>query len=616
MRSLKVQLLVSHLLLGLLMAGVMGGALINFSRLGHSIEGILRDNYDSVIAAQNMKESLERQDSAATFFLAGQTRKARDQYQANWPVFQHWADVESHNITEVGEQQMSDDIEAQFPAYRRAIERLLYARPPMPPVRQRAYYFSTLEPAFLRLKQRAQDVLDVNQAAIVRADRRAKAEARRASLTGLGVTAAALLLALLLAGRTIRAVLTPLRTFARQAEEIGAGHLDQRIALPRQDEIGALAASFNDMAEKLTEARRLEEQRLHRAERMSDAALESLYDPVIVTDGSACVVHLNRAAEGLFGPARRAAGAPLVDVVREARITQAVDCAIHQERVSAGEGEAALIPLQVGGATRTYRLRATPMRDDDALLGAVAVLEDVTHLRELDRLKTEFIGVASHELRTPVTSLLLSVQLLQEGAVGELTPQQWEVVAAQREDLERLERMMRDLLDVTRLESGVVPPRFEIVPPRELTRSAVAGVSAQAQAKGVALREDVPEGLPDVRADRTQMMRVLLNLLGNALRHTPPGGTVTIRSHATQDSVTFTVEDTGVGIPKEYLPQIFDRFVQVPGATRGGAGLGLSIARTIVQAHGGDITAASELGRGSTFTVTLPAVPPAADETH
>ena len=616
MRSLRVQLLVSHLLLVLLMAGVMSGALVNFVRLGHSIEGILRDNYDSVIAAENMKESLERQDSAATFFLAGQTQKARGQYQVNWPLFQHWADVESHNITEVGEQQMSNDIGRQFPAYRQAIERLLYARPPMPPSRQRAFYFLKLEPAFLRLKQRAQDVLNVNQAAIVRADRRAKADARRASLTGLGLTVAALLLALFLAGRTIRDVLTPLRTFARQAEEIGAGHLDQRIALPRQDEIGALATSFNDMARKLGEARRLEEQRLHRAERMSDAALENLFDPVIVTDAEARVVHLNRAAEGLFGPATRAAGGALADVVREARITRAVSHVIRQECVSAGEDDAALIPLQVGGATRTYRLRATPMRDADALLGAVAVLEDVTHLRELDRLKTEFISVASHELRTPVTSLLLSVQLLQEGAVGPLTPEQWEVVAAQREDLERLERMMRDLLDMTRLEAGVVPPRLEIVPPRELVRSAVAAVAAQAQAKGVALREEVAEDLPDVRADRTQMMRVLVNLLGNALRHTPPGGAVTAWTEARGASVALVVEDTGTGIPPDYLPQIFERFVQVPGATRGGAGLGLSLAWTIVTAHGGEITAASELGQGSTFTVTLPAVPPATDETH
>ena len=164
------------------------------------------------------------------------------------------------------------------------------------------------------------------------------------------------------------------------------------------------------------------------------------------------------------------------------------------------------------------------MHDDEGrLLGAVTVLEDVTHLRELDRLKTEFIGVASHELRTPVTSLLLSVQLLQEGAVGELTPDQKEVIAAQREDLERLERMMRDLLDITRLEAGVTPPRFEIVSAAELVTAAIESVDAQAQAKRIALVHEVASGLPSVRADRSQINRVLINLLNNAIRHTRAG---------------------------------------------------------------------------------------------
>ena len=295
-------------------------------------------------------------------------------------------------------------------------------------------------------------------------------------------------------------------------------------------------------------------------------------------------------------------------MIRDDRIVEAIDRAIRQERVSAAEDEAGFVTLQANNATRTYRLRATPMRDTDSLIGAVAVLEDITHLRELDRLKTEFIGVASHELRTPVTSLLLSVQLLEEGAVGELTRQQKEVVAAQREDLERLQRMMLDLLEITRLEAGITPPRFEIVAPRELVEAAVQSVASQAAAKGVALSSHVQEALPSVRADRGQIVRVLVNLVNNAVRHTPRGGRVTVEAHLEGEWIAFQVQDTGVGIPKEYLKRIFERFVQVPGATRGGSGLGLSIAQTIVQAHGGTIKAESEPGKGSTFTCTLPIV--------
>jgi signal transduction histidine kinase len=131
-------------------------------------------------------------------------------------------------------------------------------------------------------------------------------------------------------------------------------------------------------------------------------------------------------------------------------------------------------------------------------------------------------------------------------------------------------------------------------------------MASQAEAKGINLASEVPGALPGVLADRAQITRVLVNLLSNALRHTPGGGRISVRATLKENTVAFDVEDTGTGIPKDYIPRIFDRFVQVPGATGGGAGMGLSIAQAIVKAHGGEISAESELGKGSTFTFTLP----------
>lgn len=607
MRDLRIQLLLSHLVLVGLMLAVMIGAVINFFHLGRSIDRILKDNYDSVIVAEEMKETLERQDSAATFFLDGRIAEARAQYRENRPLFEQAYSKEAHNITENGEQEIADDIGEKYALYRVELEKLLFADPPLSKQAADTIYTQRLLPEFLHLKGQAQAVLNLNQHAIRKADNVARAEARTASYTGLTVTVAAFLLALFFASWTIRAALGPLRALARQAEEIGIGHLNQRIVLNRTDEVGMLAGAFNQMAEKLREARKEEEARLRRAERMSDAALENLYDPVLVTDAQGKLVHLNKTAEGLFGAAARLAGSQIDQVIANRRIVEAVDRAIHQESVSAAEDEAGFIPLTVGGTERTYRLRTTPMRDEEAaLLGAVVVLEDITHLRELDRLKTEFIGVASHELRTPVTSLQLSVQLLEEGAVGPLTADQREVVAAQKEDLGRLERMMSDLLDITRLEAGVTPPRLEIVTPRALVKAATEAVSSQAERQGITLSLEIASHVPAVRADAAQIQRVLLNLLNNAIRHTPPGGEIKVSARPRENQVGFRVQDTGSGIPADYLPQIFDRFVQVPGATRGGAGLGLSLARTIVEAHGGTIQAESEPGRGSAFEFTLP----------
>jgi signal transduction histidine kinase len=202
---------------------------------------------------------------------------------------------------------------------------------------------------------------------------------------------------------------------------------------------------------------------------------------------------------------------------------------------------------------------------------------------------------------------------MEEEAVGPLNSSQREIVAAQREDLERLDRMMRDLLDLTRLEAGVTPPRFELASPECLMDAAVDAVRFQAESKGVELKcssmtTESHNSLPSVRADSAQITRVLINLINNAIRHTPAGGVVTMSAHLEGDLIALQVQDTGCGIAKEYQARIFERFVQVPGATRGGAGLGLSIARQIVRAHEGDIRVESEPGKGSVFVITLPIV--------
>ncbi len=439
----------------------------------------------------------------------------------------------------------------------------------------------------------------------MRADERAKSDAQQGALIGTLMTLTTFGLAIWFARRAINLALTPLMALVQETEQVGAGHLNRQIELRRDDEIGLLARAFNDMTAKLREAKKQQDTRLHRAQKMSDAALENLFDPVLVTDATRTLVHLNKAAQGLFGPAQKLSGLPLAQAVAEPKIISAIERAISSSAISAEEGAAGLISIQSGDAERIYRLRATPMRDEDTLLGAALVLEDVTHLQTLDRLKSEFIGVASHELRTPVTSLVLSAQLLEEGAVGPLSDDQKEVVRAQREDLSRLDALLTDLLDITKLEAGAMPPRFEWVAPRELIETAVKGVATQAKAKGVQLHTFSRDDLPLVRADRLQIGRVLSNLLNNAIRHTPAAGTVKVEADTSNENVAFRVTDTGDGIPAAFKDRIFERFAQVPGATRGGAGLGLPISQTIVGAHGGHIGVRSEVGRGSTFEFEL-----------
>lgn len=243
----------------------------------------------------------------------------------------------------------------------------------------------------------------------------------------------------------------------------------------------------------------------------------------------------------------------------------------------------------------------------------MSLLEDVRHLHELNRLKSEFVAEASHELRTPLTSLQLGLNLLAEQA-DTLTARQREIVDLCRDDGERLARIARDLLDLSRLESGQRAPRRSAVAVEALVRGAVDPLRRQADARGVALVSDVPAGVAEIDVDRAQIERVLTNLVSNAVRATGAGGRVTVSARQTESATLLQVADTGVGIPAEHLPRLFEPFVQIPGGARGGAGLGLAIVRRIVEAHGGSVAVRSTPGAGSSFTVTLPRVPLVAED--
>jgi PAS domain S-box-containing protein len=378
------------------------------------------------------------------------------------------------------------------------------------------------------------------------------------------------------------------------------------VEVSSQDEVGVLAAEYNRMAERIRRLRSSDLGKLLVAQQTTEAAIDSLYDPVIVTDGEGCVTRLNHAAEEIFGSEKENTGKHVGEVSRDARIAGAVAEALASQRPVAGEGLSSVLPFAVDGLERAFRLRTTPMRDNgNHLLGAVTILEDITHLREIDRLKSEFIATASHELRTPLTSVQMGVHLLLEGALGELTDSQNEVLQACRQDCERLDKLMRDLLDLSKIEEGESKPQLATVSARDLLTTAIREWGPQVEAKGLRLTVEAPVELPWVMVDRLQIERVVSNLVINALRHTRQGE-IKISAEERENYVAVSVSDTGSGIPNEYLPQIFDKFVQVPDAPNGGAGLGLSISKSIVEAHGGQISVQSQVGRGTTFTFTLP----------
>jgi two-component system, NtrC family, sensor histidine kinase KinB len=582
--------------------GVLGAwSARTLSQMSAVSSRIIAENYDSVVAAQDMKESLERQDSAALFDLLGQRERARRQAAEHRARFDTAFERAAANITEVGEREIVDAIRGGRDDYYRRFDEFIAASGD-----RTARYFGDLEPRFNAVRGECDRLLRLNQEAMRRKADAASQIARRWLFVTL-----ALAFALMAAGIAIEvslsnSILGPVRQLTAATTRVAAGDLDAAVPVRSSDEIGALATGFNRMAERIRELRHSDMGKLLVAQQTTEAAIDSLFDPVIVNDGAGLVTRINPAAERLFGARADMVGRSIEAVTRDPRVVQSVTDVLRAHAPAASEDTAAVLPWAVDGARRAFRIRSTPMTDADGrLVGVVTLLEDVTHLSEVSRLKSEFIAAASHELRTPLTSVQMGIHLLLEGTAGTLDDRQQEILQVCREDTARLDRLMRELLDLSKIESGAVTPQLLPVRPSTLIAQAVEPLRLQVEARGIALAVDASPDLPLVDADRSQIERVIGNLVTNAMRATPAGGSITVTAARRGDEVAIAVTDTGAGIPRDYLARIFEPFVQVAHASGGGAGLGLTISRRIVEGHGGRLTVQSEPGRGSTFTFTV-----------
>jgi signal transduction histidine kinase len=401
-------------------------------------------------------------------------------------------------------------------------------------------------------------------------------------------------------------VVDPISLLAEKAKRVGEGDFDQHISVSSRDEIGVLATEFNRMLVRLRDLRKSDYGRLLIEQKKSDAVIDSICEPVIVTDSRDHVIKINRAARQLFGvlPGRSGDGVDLERFEGGERILLAVRTALSMQRPVGSDGDAAIVPIKLAGAERDFRLRATPMRDSEGrLVGAVTLLEDITAITEVDKLKTEFISVASSKLAEPLNALRLALHAVTEGYVGELTDQQREMAALARDNADKLEELMSDLLELAEIDSGARRLSLERLRPIDLAREAIERVRAAADQKQIKLENKVWPDLSWVVADKKATARILDNLLSNAIRHTDRDGTIAIEASEHVGRVYLSVKDTGEGIPEQHLPSIFGRFSHV-GDKPGGSGLGLALVNDWWRLRRAG-QRRDRPGEGSTFTFAL-----------
>jgi signal transduction histidine kinase len=402
---------------------------------------------------------------------------------------------------------------------------------------------------------------------------------------------------------TVIAVLRPIHALARDAKKIAQGNLEHRAEWSSRDDFGVIASELNRIAVRLRDLRDSEAGRRQMEFQLSDAVLQSIFEPIIVTDGKGHVLKVNQAAAELLGEAATDRMA-LANTPGGDKILSAIRDAVAMQKAVAAEGEAAMLPMRIGKQERSYRLRTTPMRDSEGrLLGTVTTLEDVTSLQDTDRFKTQFISVASRKLRDPLLQLRRGLYALGHGFGGELLPLQGELVAAASNESEKLDDLMADLIEVAELDSGKRELKPERLRPLQVLSEARDRHCDEAAQKRIRIEVSAFADLSYVQADRRAMHSILDNLLTNALRYTQTDGEILLAAEEIKSFVQFTVRDTGRGIEAERLSTIFDRFNAFSDS---GSGLGLALVRRLVESLGGQIAVESRLGHGTTFRFTLP----------
>ncbi|OPY12858.1 MAG: Alginate biosynthesis sensor protein KinB [Syntrophus sp. PtaB.Bin001] len=595
----KLSLGFGGLFLIILIIGIQG--IIRLHELGQSIDVILRENYLSVVACKQMKETLESMDRGVLFTFLGYRQEGMEKIRRNEVLFDEALKKELNNVTLPGEKEKAAKLQELFTRYQAILRNI--EKQTLSVEDRKRLYFTGLWPLSQQIRQSAEDILLLNQKNMNEANDKARKQAASARRQMVLLLLSGAFIAMIFIGFTGKWILHPLRRLIRSAEAIRDGNLELVVQVDSRDEIGRLSEAFNDMAESLREFRRSDHARLIRTQRATQEAFDRLPDAVAILDTEGKVEISSAAARNLFG---------LQPGVRLADLSFKNLQTLFRQIVSHGqpgkpEDRQRFFQRFVNGDERFFRSEMAPLADrSGGLTGVILMMQDVTEQQRLHEMKRGMISTVSHQLKTPLTSVRMAIHLLLEEKVGPLTEKQVELLLAAREESDLLYRILTDLLDISRIGSGRLQMNFREVTPQILVLEALEPVRIAARDQGIEIVTELDDALPPVFVDPIQISQVFSNLLNNALRYTAPGGRITISTAAEGKMVRFFVTDTGSGIPHQFLQRIFEQFFRVPDQqTDKGAGLGLAIAKEIVEAHGGNINVESREGQGTTFSFTL-----------
>ncbi|MEO5892180.1 MAG: ATP-binding protein [Ferruginibacter sp.] len=558
--KLKTKLILgfSFLFVVIVTFGVLSFYYIN--RLSDDSKQVLRNNHESLVYCNNMLRALESIpiDKDAELVLESNLKK------------------QESNITEFGEKEATHELRKNF-------QELL------------------LDPHdssnYPQIRQSINIINDLNQAAILRKNAIVEKTGEDANFWLTIIFVVLGIIAFTFVINFPGVISAPIQVLNEGIREIANKNYRKRIHLNQKDEFGELAGAFNSMAEKLDEYENSNLAQLRFEKSRIETIINQMRDGIIGLDAKRNILFLNAVAEKLFG-------------LKEADIIgkYSPDIAIKNDLMRKILQDVAGNELKIYADDKEsyFNKDILDVTNNGAVVGQVIVLRNITPFHELNEAKTNFIATVSHELKTPISSIKMSAQLLEDKRIGNLSPEQTDLVKSITDDSERLLKITSELLNMAQVETGHIELKLQPAKPAIIVEQAVSAIRFNAGQKNVELKINMPGDLPLIQADIEKTSWVLINFLTNAIKYSPENSTITINVLQNKNLVEFTVQDTGNGIDEKYLPKIFDRYYKVPGThERSGTGLGLAISREFIEAQHGTIWADSIIGEGSVFGFSL-----------
>lgn len=599
--KIKTKVLVGFFTVTLALFLVILWAIYNLFNLGDSSNSILSENYRSIIAAENMIDILERQDSGVLIRLLGEEDIGTKTFKEDEIVFNQWLDKAKDNITIVGEAEVVEQLEKYYNAYLNQV----FNWESSSSLDKISLYQENFYPHFLNVRNECIKLRNLNEDTMYNASLETEKISQRAIISTVIIVILVLIFVLIFSFILSENIVRPIKYLRNASKDISKGDYQIKLKVKNKDELGQLVEEFNEMASKINYFHNINIEKTLIEKKEKEAIIDNIDDGLIVVNEKGLITNNNFSILKILKLKGPIIDLPLKSVIADKKINSLVLSELNNSKIKKSINEDSIITIIDDNLERHYIYSITSIKSNknSSIKGVIILLKDITRLKEIEKLKDNFIMAASHELKTPLTSLKMSVDLLDEN----LTTKSDEklLVETAKEEITRMEKLVRDLLEIIKLENKVLDIKFSEVGIADLFNKIEKMFKNQCKMRNIDLKIVIPENSLAVKIDEEKILLVLSNLISNALRYVKDGGEIVLSAFRDDEKVKISVKDNGIGIPKEYQTKIFDKFIQVKGRESSGSGLGLSICKEIIKAHGGSIYLNSQEGVGSDFVFEL-----------